>query len=321
MRRILLLLGALLRISQAVLRISGYQSSFDGDPDVFLIGVQKGGTSSLTQLLVDDLKLFVTTCPDSEAHFFSLKFHDQEFYRYIEGFKSHRRMVGDRPSFDGSTTYFPSAEAFHRMKALFSPDSLRKKKFILSLREPISRDFSWFNHIYGECKRQNIGYCPHPGGYYFHDTFHDYVQRTFTSAQSPYGFYLQHLKDILAVIPRNQLFIYSFEMMTGEKGDDVLRRLLYFLGYSPDILKENRLPHENPRSKHYDGLVEKESVHKVLCSDIRFLNQTYAAANEGLVDFINSHPDRPVSEPPFPEFAERFSERCIDDDGSEIYLF
>ena len=316
----LLLLGCCLRTSLAVLRIADYSGSFEGDPDVFLIGVQKGGTSSLTQLLVDDLKLFVVTCPDSEAHFFSFKFRDQEFYRYIEGFKAHREAVGNRPGFDGSTTYFPYAEAFRRMKALFSPESLKRKKFILSLREPISRDFSWFNHIYGECKKQNIGYCPHPGGYYFHDTFHDYVLRIFRSTMSPYGFYLQHLKDILDIIPRDQLFIYNFEMMIGEKGDDLTQRLLYFLGYSPDILKDNRFPHANPRSKHYDGLIERESVHKVLCSDLRFLNRTYAAANEGLVYFINSHPQRPVSEPPFSDFSERFTEKCIDDDGTEIFL-
>ena len=307
---------SLLLTTHATLRISDYNSSFVGDPDVILIGVQKGGTTSLTGLLAKLLKLFVFSGPNSESHFFSSSFNDNTFNSYIEGFDEHRKEVGDRKSFDGSTTYFPSAEVFRRMKRLYSPECLRKKKFILSLREPISRDFSWFSHYFGECKKGDYGFCPSHGGPDFHDTFHDYVKRG-----SSYGYYLKHLKDILAIIPRDQLFIYNFEIMVGEQGDDAINRLLYFVGEQPVYSKENLFPHVNVREYHYKGLVEEDHYHEILCSDIRYLNQTYQNLNKGLEDFINLHPDKPVSEPHFLPFSERFSEKCIEDDGSEVYLY
>lgn len=108
-------------------------------------------------------------------------------------------------------------------------------------------------------------------------------------------------------------------MMVGETGDDVINRLFYYLGEPPVYARDNLLPHRNPMSAHYSKSEEIEHVHVVQCSDIRFLNQTFAAANQGLVEFINSHPDKPISEPGFPEFSERFSQKCVEEDGTEVY--
>ena len=49
----LILIGA-----EDTLRISDYNSSFTGYPDVILIGVQKGGTTSLAYFLVNMKKLY-----------------------------------------------------------------------------------------------------------------------------------------------------------------------------------------------------------------------------------------------------------------------
>ena len=308
----ILLIGIIFFHAAAQLHLADYQSSFEGDPDIILFGVQKGGTTSLTTLLTRQLKLYVISGTDSESHFFSLRFNDNEFNKYIKGFSDHRKEIGNLPSFDGSTTYFGLAkDVIHRMKALYSPESFRKKKFILSLREPIAREFSWFAHSYGEEKKLNPN---------FHDTFHDFIRRIFENSRTPYGFYMQHLKDLLEVLPRDQLFIYNFESMVGESGDDVLNRLLYFLGSKPVYAKEPLFPHANSREKHFDGAEEEAQIHVVMCSDLRFLNQTFSAANVGLVDFINSHPLRPISEPDFLPFYERFEDKCIEDDGTEVSL-
>ena len=308
-----LLLAIALLYALADLHLSDYHSSFEGDPDVILFGVQKGGTTSLTALLTRRFGLYVVSGPNSESQFFSRNFNDFEFNKYIEGFSAHRREYGNRQSFDGSTTYFGLAkEVIHRMKSLYSPESFRRKKFILSLREPISREFSWFAHSYGESKKLNPN---------FHDTFHDFIHRIFSSSGTPYGFYIQHLKDLLDVLPRDQLFIYNFEMMVGEKGDDVINRLMYFLGQPPVYASEPLFPHANSRANHFEGVEEEEQIHVVMCSDIRFLNQTFSAANAGLVDFINSHPLRPISEPLFVPFEERFADKCVEDDGTEVYLY
>jgi hypothetical protein len=40
----------------SALQLFDYNSSFDGDPDVIVLGVQKSGTTSLARLLVDTLQ-------------------------------------------------------------------------------------------------------------------------------------------------------------------------------------------------------------------------------------------------------------------------
>ena len=70
----------------------------------------------------------------------------------------------------------------------YSPECLRKKKFILSLREPVAREVSWFHHYYSNClKNRPELFCPdHLGGPNFHVTFHDYVARLDLSHSSKF---------------------------------------------------------------------------------------------------------------------------------------
>lgn len=111
----------------------------------FLLEFRRGGTTSLTDLLVHQLQLFVISGPNSESQFFSYRYNDRDFNNYIDRFTNHRKEQGNLKSFDGSTTYFRFAkDVFQRMKALYTPESLQRKKFVLSLREPVSREFSWF---------------------------------------------------------------------------------------------------------------------------------------------------------------------------------
>ena len=133
-----LLLLLLIKDTLATLRLSDYNSSFVGYPDVMLLGVQKGGTTSLYYLLVKILKLYVNS-GKKEAHFFSFNFNDDAFNNYITGFDEMRSLYGDLPTFDGSPSYFDIPKAWDNIKSLYSPECLRQKKFILSLREPVAR--------------------------------------------------------------------------------------------------------------------------------------------------------------------------------------
>ena len=298
----LLILISAASTALASLHIADYDRSFIGDPDVFIIGVQKGGTTSLSTFLMHRLKNFVESYQRKEPHFFDKYFNDESFNDYIKGFVEEKDRHGNHSyhclSLDSSPAYFRTPIVWQRIVRLYSPECLRQKKFILSLWEPISRDFSWFNHYYGECKKYDLAYCPSKGGPHFHDTFHDYVGRNIRQGTHPGdGFYVQNLKGFLEFIPRSQLFIINFESLIDEsRQQDTLHRMLHFLGISPVSADDVSFPHANSK--------------EIRCSDLMFLNETYSRANHGLVEFINSDPDRPESEPLFQPFEERIELEC-----------
>lgn len=198
------------------------------------------------------------------------------------------------------------------MKNLYSPECLRKKKFILSLREPVVASFSWFAHTYGECKKADHSFCYMPGGPGFHDTYHQKLKRSFrwTVLESAY---VDALRRLLQVIPRDQLFIINFEALIGDHQQDILNRLLYFLGKQPMYSREEVFPHSNSKEKHCDGACDEHFFPEVLCSDIRMLNDTVFPMNLGLEDLINLDPNRPVSEPMFSSFSEKMYVPCTED--------
>ena len=312
----LLILLSAASTALASLHIADYDKSFIGDPDVFIIGVQKGGTTSLSSFLMYRLKNFVESYRRKELHFFDKYFNDESFNDYIKGFVEEKDHRGTHSyhylSLDSSPAYFRTPIVWQRIVKLYSPESLRQKKFILSLRDPISRDFSWFSHYYGECKKYDTPFCPSKGGPHFHDTFHDYVERNFRKGTHPGdGFYVQNLKSFLEFIPRSQLFIINFESLIDEsRQQDTLHRMLHFLGIPPVNADDVSFPHANSKEKHCEGGCDDENLHEIRCSDLMFLNETYSRANHGLVDFINSDPDRPESEPLFQPFEERIQLEC-----------
>lgn len=303
-----LLLLLLIKDTLATLRLSDYNSSFVGYPDVMLLGVQKGGTTSLYYLLVKILKLYVNS-GKKEAHFFSFNFNDDAFNNYITGFDEMRSLDGDLPTFDGSPSYFDIPKAWDNIKSLYSPECLRQKKFILSLREPVAREVSWFHHYFGNGLRFNDASADQNR----HLTFHERVQSI--TRWSGIGNYLQNIKNALKVIHRDQLFIVSFETLTGAEEQDTINRLLYFLGARPVYTRDPFFPKRNTAEDHCGEFCDKPELHEIFCSDLRILNETYSKFNEGLLEFINSAPDRPPSEPQFQPFSERLSEKCIGDDG------
>ena len=311
-----LLLSLLLDSISARLNLSDYNGTFDGYPDVILLGVQKGATTSLNTFLLFEMKLFVPTFRNKEPNFFSRNFNDEFFNLYIRGFDESKQLYGDLPTFDASPSYFSSSIIWTNLKKLYSPESLRKKKFVLSLREPVVRDISWFHHFFGNELKLNG---PEVKNQENISSFHDYVQSRAFQLDRP-GCYLPYLKLALEVINRDQIFILNFESLEGDEQENTLNRLLYFLGGKPIYKRRAVLPKINRAKDHCGEYCNENVLHEFLCSDLHHLNETYSSLNEGLVDFINSDPNRPVSEPVFKPFKERITDMCLDDDGSLVYF-
>ena len=310
-----LLLGAILLAgSAALLRISDVNGSFVGAPDVFVIGVMKAGTTSLSDFLSERVGGYVASFGEKEPKFFQTQnFNDENFERYIAGFAAEKRAKGESLlTYDASPAYFFYSETFLRMKNLYSPECLRQKKFILSLREPVVASYSWYTHMYGECKRGNQPFCYMPGGPGFHDTYHHHLKRAFRWIVDHSG-YVDLLRNFLRVIPRDQLFIINFESLAGDRQQDTLNRLLHFLGKPAMYSNEDLLPHSNSKDSHCQGdTCVEHFFDEVRCSDIQKLNDTVFPLNVGLEELINSDPHRPISEPTFYSFQEQMHVPCTE---------
>lgn len=106
-------------------------------PDIFILGVQKAATTSLNKLM----RTHAEICDNGvkEKHYFG--FNDSwrkgsEFYDSM--FASCFGVYTLDSNIGFSSTFVPD-----RLRITYNDTALASKKFILVLREPISREISW----------------------------------------------------------------------------------------------------------------------------------------------------------------------------------
>lgn len=120
----------------------------DGDiPQFFIIGAAKSGTTSLDELLSRHPEICHASV--KEKHYFDKADHyEQGLSFYASYFEQH---PGCKYHIDSTPAYIRTLLAPQRMNETFTPHQLAKKKFILLLREPSSRDCSWYKHFVRGC--------------------------------------------------------------------------------------------------------------------------------------------------------------------------
>lgn len=280
-------------------------------PDFFIIGVQKGGTTSLHDLMIKNPNI----CEDvfKEKHFFDNDYAFKKgklFYRSMFSNCSHGRQ-----SFD-ATPVFAIHAVPERLKTIIHPEKLKSMKFILLLREPVSRDFSYYQHKVRSCselingivpeydrefakascekvfpayKTKNVKFAPIT----FREYYHAGQLKKVDSS------YVQHLNNWLHVIGRNQLLIFSMQTLIKNTTDS-MERIRSFLGLETGWGPVT-FPHDNNSS----------SIQAVLdCKTYDELKKYYDEHNRGLEVYLTS-PYRPPEEPPFSPF-ENTRAMCVD---------
>lgn len=266
-----------------------------GGPHLFVIGAQKCATTSLHHLILSHPSI----CPSvkKEIHYFDrMDSWSKGAAYYLAHFKTRSaKCVADRqPGFNGSTTddpnlhfvdatpdYFTNPLVPARIFQSFPPKERSKKRFILILREPVSREFSWYNHRVRLCTKSMREYLKQrsrsrPGPVdvdklcsdkhcaplnckeHAHkaslgkeirgvSNFTDYYRNGGLVASR--SLYMTHLRRWLSYFPRHQFFIVSLSTLLRNTTDTV-QRLTHFLGIPEFPLSEAAggqiiLPHEN----------------------------------------------------------------------------
>jgi hypothetical protein len=297
-------------------------------PDFFMIGAGKSGTTSLHDLLVTHPEICSTG--HKEHHYFSsaVKWNAGS-KQYLKDFNKTDCGEGGY-TIDSTPRYYRVPQAVTHLQRSYSEEDLKKKKFILLIKEPVAREFSWFKQvvrycrktmlhafeknkpenftsqgkkIYGfkskvacdpkECHALGCGDVP------YNETLMKTPEVYLDSFQSYYqnkrvhgidSVYGLHIRHWLKIISRKQLFVLNSQTLY-ENTPDTMKRLSKFLGLKSDWGKDVKLPHANPNV-----------VKAVMpCKVHDKLSAFFKPYNRDLYAYLEAHKG-PKSEPPFPKF-------------------
>lgn len=120
-------------IKKGMFKIRSFNSSRRKLPEFIILGTQKGGTTSLSFYLAQHPEIFFPMA--KEVHFFDLHYKNGlDWYRTYFPLKSSRKISGE------ATPYY----MFHPHVPIRIKKDVPNAKFIVLLRDPVSRAYSHF---------------------------------------------------------------------------------------------------------------------------------------------------------------------------------
>jgi hypothetical protein len=226
-------------------------------PQFYIIGAQKCGTMAAVKNLNKHPDIFVA----NEVHYFDRLWHVKDVEWYASQFITSKRVLGEK-----TPELIYVDECATRMKEV-SPDA----KFILFLRDPVSRAYSGWNMNasksresapFDECVQRNLNNLDEIRSYGTGE-FH-YVQR---------GFYMDQVERFLKVFPdRARLHVVIAERMRRDPLAEYAR-MFAFLGVPPFEF--------TPEDEHigsYDSVLSPKVAER--------LRKVFAPHNERLFAFL-----------------------------------
>lgn len=179
-----------------------------GNPDFYVLGVMRGGTSTMYRLL--GMHPQIIPARHKEINFFS----GDKYKKGLDWYETLFKETGEEElTFDGSPFYFDHGKiAAPRIKE-YTPNA----KFIILLRNPILRAWSEYSLLHETDRRI---------------TLNDH------SKTIRRGFYDEHLATWLRYFPSEQFSIIKSEFFFKHPGAVYEKIVTTFLGLKPHIVKE-----------------------------------------------------------------------------------
>lgn len=203
-------------------------ATFRKTPDVFIVGAQKAGTSSLYRFLVENG--VVARSKQKEIYFFN---NSENYAKGMSWYKAHFPLFSGISNCDATANTFESPESPARVKECF-PEA----KIIVLLRNPVDRAFSHYRMAASrsieplsfdralELEDARMAFGEETG------KGHNYVYQRMGYRSK--GRYADLLKRWMHAFPPEQLLVIQSEQLFASpesKGKEVLR----FLGASEEI--------------------------------------------------------------------------------------
>ena len=280
-------------------------------PNILFAGVQKSGSTSIAKFLfsagVCQPRIFnlEPAYYQKEVHFFDRpERYEQGLQFYSRRFEhcTHEKFVMDatpdtfRYPEHVQSTYSPVVDA--------QTDVVADLKIIVTLREPVARELSWYNHMVSEVSLnstwipfQDVPGSSSPKGFEKYAT--DLASSLTNSANSTIynnGYYAHHLSKWFELFPRKNILVLSYDEVKANP-TKAMWRIETFLGL------QETANSDAPVLKH---LNTKDSLSKVSvpsCAAQRTLADIYEAENQKLYDLLESNPGNSFEQRPFPKFT------------------
>ena len=309
------------------------------DPDIFLIGAMKSGTTSFHNLLVELAENRICGYGEKEKHFFNSGSYVTQYSHHVLYYnREFEGCTNTQLTMDSTPGYSVNNDTLSRIVESYSKANLAKKKIVLLLREPVARHYSEYQMYIRLCKdlsndlggkkdlAWSAGYSridrwkdschrvavdPHwAKGKRFDNpqtvfkpevmTFNQWITSETGLAELRRGRYYELLNKWLSVFTREQVYIVNFGTLITNT-TTVIQKFFKYVDLDSVNVKKAVLPTPSEKHKVTDTIFD--------CESVNILYKYFARENKGLMEILKS-PKKSRWEPEFGQFDDP-RKRCV----------
>lgn len=285
-------------------------------PNIFIMGAQKGGSSSLYETLIRHPALCGAIY--KEPNFFLTNIRQNlDLKWYLSLFIDRKCLKKPNKSFvDGSCMLHGLLLALRGMNSTYTQEQMKSLKFIVLLREPVSRDFSWFKHRSRKYLNMQQSFLNTKT---YDECFHGPNNSMFHLPKVPLchtrGEYVRYLKIFVQYFRRNQILVLNSNLLFTDS-HLLMPSIAKFLNIKMSTLWAPPFP----KIDHIDHHIKSPScvMRAIPLLDCRLrdqLGEYYRPMNAELERWLaETRSQAPPSEPPFDSFGDNFKNlSCVND--------
>ena len=266
-------------------------------PNFLLAGAQKGGTTATSAYMFKTGLVCGATTSDKnkgsrkETHFF-----DKHYSSGIDYYYSLYEHCGNTSIvMDATPRHLMFPERIHEN---YEKEGLAETvKIMISVREPVARDISWYHHLYRNImkgdKRDWVTQILKKDGSIMTFEEHMEIHILPNIGKDNPGWYAKWLKKWFDLFPRENILISAYDNFKNDS-NDVLRRMHTFLDLP--------IPNDAPLAAPHANSGHAETEEPIPCSVQQRLAAEYAVHNQELYALLEAHPGPSMELQPFPEF-------------------
>lgn len=299
-------------------------------PTVFVLGAMKSGSSSMYSLLTKHPKLcggqkkepgYFKRSGGGEFSWDEGKFayrRNYEFNRHCDprntqGCMDVKKCIGhnDTRFVDGTAMLHTMSTIVERMEKSYIAADREQLRFIVLLREPVSRDYSLFSHACRRILDRGFSFAKLK-------TFDERLAKE--SKGHFFGNYLDELKEFEKLFRRDQIFVVNSDAVFKDS-PEVMRDIAQFLDLP--FISDWNIPF--PQDDHQSAIeidypdCTPQHVPELDCQLRDYLIEHYAAKNANLTDYMYLHGPRPRSEPAFIPFSDKVKSMKCNTNARKAY--
>jgi hypothetical protein len=279
-------------------------------PNVLFVGAQKAGTSAIAYWLSHKNGVCLANVLKGEPDYFNKEVHFfnryDRFSKGLEFYAKHFEHCQNKAlAMDATPDYLNWASRIHSFYEAAGEHRLENLKIMVSLRDPIARELSIYNHmldLYLEnpdpdrtkpCKGWYVQIGRPDGSIMSFDEYVDAV--VIPNLKNPwknnFSMYAKYLKEWFQLFDRNNLLVLSYDELKTNS-NKTKWRVKEFLGHD-----EFHGTFEKTNTKSFSGKVALPS-----CKAQEKLKNVFDPLNEDLYELLDSYMGPSMEQRPFPRF-------------------